>query len=136
MKRWKRLGHGKGEYAVILSDLRMTGMSGIDLLKIAAVRWPDTERMILTGMAELENIQDVLDARLFAYLHKPWDREKLVMDIRRAVDAHDLKRLDREHRASLERVAYTVFHELSESRMQRGVLKKAVSYFEAESMSE
>ena len=124
------LGRGKGEYAVILSDLSMSGMSGLNLLKVTSERWPDTVRIVLTGMAELENIQDILDAGLYAYLKKPWDREKLVMDMRRAVAVHDLKRKDREHRAALERVAYTVFHELSESRMQRNILKKAAAYLE------
>jgi len=131
----EKLGRGKGEYAVILSDLRMEGMNGINLLKVAAERWPDTVRMVLTGMAELESIQDILDAGLHAYLKKPWDREKLVMEMRRAVAVHDLKRKDTEHRAALERVAYTVFHELSESQMQRNILRRAAAYLETGSLN-
>ena len=107
-------------------------MSGIKFLKIAAERWPDTVRIVLTCMAELESIQDVLDAGLFAYFQKPWDREKLVMDMLQAVEAHDLKRRDTEHRASLEWVA-------SLSRAFRiasatGILKKAAAYIETGSI--
>jgi len=99
----KLADEGDGGYAVMLSDLKMPGMKGTDLLRVVAERWPDTVCIVLTGNAELENIQDFLKAGLFSYIQKPWDRGSLVLDILRALEVHDLKRRDREHRSALER---------------------------------
>jgi len=100
----EKLAHeGDGRYAVMLCDLKMPGMKGTDLLRVAAERWPDMVNIVLTGNAELENIQDFLDVGLFSYIQKPWDRGKLALDMLRAIEVHDLRRRDREHRSSLER---------------------------------
>lgn len=59
---------------LLISDMRMPGMSGADLLARAAAEWPQTRRVLLTGYADLEStIKAVNEGHISSYLHKPWD---------------------------------------------------------------
>ena len=42
----------KNDFAVIVSDMRMPGMNGVELLSQVKQLWPDTVRMMLTGNAD------------------------------------------------------------------------------------
>ncbi len=66
--------------ALILSDQRMPGMTGVDFLEKARVIYPDARRVLLTAYADTEAaIQAINSARIHYYLNKPWDppEEKL-----------------------------------------------------------
>src|SRR5262249_23643372 len=57
---------------VILSDLHMPGMDGIRLLATVRQRYPDTTRVLLTGMADVTSaLQAVNDGQGFRFLTKP-----------------------------------------------------------------
>lgn len=63
---------------LLISDMRMPGMSGAELLAIAAREWPDTRRVLLTGYADLEStIKAVNEGRISSYLNKPWNDVEL-----------------------------------------------------------
>lgn len=67
---------------LLISDMRMPGMSGADLLAQVAKEWPHTRRVLLTGYADLEStIKAVNEGRISGYLHKPWDD----LELRRVV---------------------------------------------------
>ncbi|MAK92226.1 MAG: hypothetical protein CMI13_13450 [Oleibacter sp.] len=67
---------------LLISDMRMPGMSGAELLAQAAKEWPATRRVLLTGYADLEStIQAVNEGRIASYLNKPWDD----LELRRVV---------------------------------------------------
>ncbi|HZB88823.1 MAG TPA: FAD-dependent oxidoreductase [Terracidiphilus sp.] len=66
--------------ALIVSDQRMPGMTGVDFLEQARVLYPDARRVLLTAYADTEAaIQAINSARIHYYLNKPWDppEEKL-----------------------------------------------------------
>ncbi|MDR3739225.1 MAG: FAD-dependent oxidoreductase [Terracidiphilus sp.] len=66
--------------ALILSDQRMPGMTGVDFLERARALYPDAKRVLLTAYADTEAaIQAINSARIHYYLNKPWDppEEKL-----------------------------------------------------------
>lgn len=56
---------------VIISDIRMPGMSGLDLLKEVNVRFPDTACLLLSGYSEFEYAREAIKARVYEYLLKP-----------------------------------------------------------------
>jgi DNA-binding NtrC family response regulator len=59
---------------VVISDLAMPGMGGIEFIKVVRFRWPDCVRLILTGNADLEAaIQAINDGSVHHFLRKPWD---------------------------------------------------------------
>jgi thioredoxin reductase (NADPH) len=66
--------------ALIISDQRMPGMTGVELLERAREIYPDARRVLLTAYADTEAaIRAINTARIHYYLNKPWDppEEKL-----------------------------------------------------------
>src|SRR6202041_1639091 len=66
--------------ALIVSDQRMPGMTGVEFLERARIIYPDARRVLLTAYADTEAaIQPINSARIHYYLTKPWDppEEKL-----------------------------------------------------------
>lgn len=63
---------------VILSDQSMPGMTGVELLRNAQMRYPETIRIILSGFSELQAVTDAInDGTVYKFLTKPWDESKL-----------------------------------------------------------
>jgi len=68
----------RGPYAVIVSDLDMTSMNGLELLSKVSVLAPKTVQMVLTGEADFHTFAQVTEGRnIFRYLAKPCAREDL-----------------------------------------------------------
>ncbi len=66
--------------ALFLSDQRMPGMTGVDLLEQVIPLYPEAKRVLLTAYADTEAaIRAINSARIHYYLNKPWDppEEKL-----------------------------------------------------------
>jgi len=62
----------KGPFAVIVSDMRMPGMDGLELLTQVKAAYPDTVRMMLTGNADQETAADAVNkGQVFRFLTKP-----------------------------------------------------------------
>jgi response regulator RpfG family c-di-GMP phosphodiesterase len=78
-------------FAVIVSDMRMPGLSGAQLLARFYQRTPDTVRMLLTGQADLDAaISAVNDGHLFRFLTKPCPYEQFAPALAAAVEQHRL----------------------------------------------
>lgn len=67
------------EFAVVISDMRMPDLDGIDFLSEVARRWPNIARVMLTGNADVPGAtQAVQEGRIFRFLTKPCEREALL----------------------------------------------------------
>lgn len=70
----------QGPFAVVVSDLQMPGMNGIDFLAQVRTHEPDTVRMLLTGNAELQAAIDAINqGQIFRFLTKLVCRRRLLM---------------------------------------------------------
>jgi CheY-like chemotaxis protein len=58
-------------FDVVLLDLRMPGMSGMDVLKAIKEKWPDTEVVVITGYPSLETAKEAVQLGAHNYLAKP-----------------------------------------------------------------
>lgn len=77
---------------LILTDHRMPGMTGAQLLREVRLRWPETIRMILSGYAEVNAIIAAInEGEIYKYLTKPWNDEEIKLDIRRALEQRKLE---------------------------------------------
>ena len=75
----------------IMSDQRMPGMSGVDLLREAEAIRPETTRLLFTAHADIRAVIDAINqGHVFRYLAKPWDPDELRAVVRQAVEHHDL----------------------------------------------
>ena len=102
------------DVSVLLSDQRMPGMTGDELLARAA-EVGDATPVLITGYADLEAvILAVNRGRIFGYLTKPWDAQTLRATIGKAAEHHRLVRGLREsearHRAVFEQAAVGIAH--------------------------
>lgn len=77
---------------VVVSDYRMPGLTGTDLLREVQERWPDTIRIILTGYSEIRAIISAInDGAVYKFISKPWNDEEVKLHLRRAVEQADLR---------------------------------------------
>ena len=113
--------------AVVVSDQRMTGMSGDELLRRVKEISPDTVRMILTAYSDLEPILGAVNEGLVArYVIKPWDRTELEETLRWALEAFvagrqnnalQLRLVQTERLRTLGQVSAAVLHDLNQPVM-------------------
>ncbi len=81
----------KGPFSVVVSDLKMPGMNGIDFLSRIREVQPDTVRIMLTGFAELETaIEAVNQGSVFRFLTKPCQMDVLGQAVDAALEQHRL----------------------------------------------
>lgn len=77
---------------VILSDQRMPEMTGVEFLRQAKQRFPDTVRLVLSGYTELTSVTDAInEGAIYKFLTKPWDDDQLRAHVREAFDRYGLK---------------------------------------------
>jgi response regulator RpfG family c-di-GMP phosphodiesterase len=87
----------KGPFAVIVSDLRMPGMDGIELLGRVRELSKDTVRIMLTGNADLEaSIAAVNEGSIFRFLTKPCPPDILTISLEAALEQYRLVTAERE----------------------------------------
>lgn len=80
-------------FDLVISDMRMPGMSGAQFLEEVSTRWPDTMRLLLTGYADIDSTIDAVNkGRIFHYVSKPWDDKALLLIVRHALERKQLER--------------------------------------------
>ncbi len=73
------------QVGVILTDQRMTGMTGTELLERVRSMHPQTVRMVLSGYTGLESLTEAINrGEIFKFLTKPWDEMELIDTLRAA----------------------------------------------------
>jgi len=79
------------DVAVIISDQRMPGMSGTELLRVTADRYPNSIRIMLTGYTDVEDLVEAInEGKVFKYVTKPWEEDDLRTVVSQAVDTHSV----------------------------------------------
>lgn len=76
---------------MVISDQRMPGMSGTELLKQIKKLYPDIIRIILTGYTDVDSITEAInEGSIYKFFLKPWNGHDLILEIRQALKHHDL----------------------------------------------
>ncbi len=84
-----------GTPQVLVSDIRMPGESGLELLQIVKARYPGLPVIVMTAFSDLDSTVAAFQGGAFEYLAKPFDLDKAVELIRRAL-AESLRESDGE----------------------------------------
>lgn len=75
---------------VVMTDQRMPGMTGVELMKQARSEFPDAVRIVFTGYADIKAVIDAINSGgLFRYVTKPWDPDELIEVLQQAAQRYD-----------------------------------------------
>src|SRR5215211_2477462 len=83
----KALGYIDENIDVVLSDLQMGDVSGIDLLNLWKQRKPDAQIILLTGHSSVDSAVQAIKAGAYHYVVKPINPDELIVLVKRAVES-------------------------------------------------
>ncbi len=78
--------------AAVVTDLKMPGMSGIELNEKIRAFDSDLPVIVMTAYATIETAVEAIRQGAFDYIQKPFEGDKLVVTVKRAVDTHKLRK--------------------------------------------
>jgi two-component system response regulator HupR/HoxA len=91
------------DVAVIVTDHRMPGMTGVELLSRSQERAPDAVRIVLTAYTDVDSLMEAINTgRIYHFVPKPWDPNELLVVVRRAAERWRLARENARLRDELE----------------------------------
>lgn len=97
------LSYLEGEtFDLVISDINMGGMSGIELIPRVFTALPDAVVMMISGNDHIDSPIEAIRRGAFDYIRKPFDIEQVEMAIDRAVSHADLLASKRRHETDLE----------------------------------
>lgn len=74
------------DYDVILTDVRMPGADGFEVIRVTKARSPATEVIIMTGFASIDSAVEAMRLGAYDYLQKPFDPDDVVLVVARALE--------------------------------------------------
>jgi DNA-binding NtrC family response regulator len=89
--------------AIVLTDIKMPGMDGIEVLKKVKDIDPDAEVIIITGHGDIENAIEALKYGASDFITKPVRDETLTIALKRAREKLDIKQQLKEYTTDLEK---------------------------------
>ena len=78
------------QFELVISDITMPGMSGLDMIPHVKEHSPDTVVVMISGMQTVESAIGALRLGAFDYLMKPFDLRQVEAVVKRALEHHDL----------------------------------------------
>ncbi len=79
------------DFDVVLTDLRMPGKDGLELLQLVKAKKPNTEVILMTGHGSVQTAVEAMHRGAFDYLAKPFEPDEAVIRVAKAVEHKHLK---------------------------------------------
>jgi PAS domain S-box-containing protein len=108
---------------IVLTDIKMPGMDGIEVLRKVKGLEPDAEVIIITGHGDIDNAIEALKYGASDFINKPVRHEALSIALKRAEEKLDIKRRLKEYTDNLENEVKTATREI---RRQSNFLSKLI----------
>ena len=102
--------------ALVLSDIEMPGLSGVELLEELKRLDPTIQVVMVTGVQQMETVRQCVRAGAYDYIVKPFDAEDLLGTVERALERSRLIRQNEEYRKHLERMVEEQTLEIRQTR--------------------
>jgi signal transduction histidine kinase/DNA-binding response OmpR family regulator len=115
---------------VILVDLILPKMSGMEILEDARRIDPDVEVVMMTGYATLETAVEAMQKGAYGYLKKPFDINEVVTEVAKAAEKHELKTLLALHEASK-----SIFSSIELNELLRNIIEQVAKVLKADESS-
>jgi two-component system NtrC family sensor kinase len=91
-----------GPFALVITDVNMPGLSGVELLRRTVEHFPDTAVIMVSGVDRTQRVLDAMRVGAFDYLLKPCDMDTLELTVERALVRRTLLRNGRRYKRDLE----------------------------------
>jgi len=85
---------GRGHFDVLITDVKMPEMSGIELLEEVKEKYPPMEVLVITGFGSIDSAVEAMKKGAYEYITKPFNLDELIMKVR---NLHERKLLKSEN---------------------------------------
>jgi response regulator RpfG family c-di-GMP phosphodiesterase len=92
------------EFELVLLDINLPGLSGLELLPRIVASHPDTIIIIMAAMDDIRTAVDALKQGAYDYILKPVDANEVVLKVNRALESKNLLQENREYRQRVEQI--------------------------------
>lgn len=94
-------------FHLVISDLMMPHMDGIQLLEKIKISWPETEVIIVTAHGSIKSAVDAIKNGAYSYILKPFEPDDVINHVKKVLDLLVIKRENKALKIQLERVKNT-----------------------------
>ncbi|MFH2010426.1 MAG: sigma-54 dependent transcriptional regulator [bacterium] len=77
---------------LVITDVKMPGLSGLDVLRRIKERAPDVPVLVITAYGNVDVAVDAMKAGAFDFIGKPFNRDHLLLTVGKALESHNLRR--------------------------------------------
>jgi len=97
-------------FGVVASDYMMLGLDGLQFLNLTRQRYPETERILMTGYADVDlAVSAVNEAKVHSIITKPFTMEKMEHELSAALQKYNSRLLDLEsHKKTIDSMGTTI----------------------------
>jgi putative two-component system response regulator len=103
-----------GDFQLVVSDIMMPGMSGIDLLTFIKESFPEVAVILVTAVDDRKTAIMTLQLGAYGYVIKPFDSNEILINVANALERRRLTLLSREYEQALETEVREKTHEIRE----------------------
>jgi DNA-binding NtrC family response regulator len=89
------------DYALVITDIKLPGMSGLELLARMRMDWPDSVVIIMTAFSSISSAVEAMKLGAEDYIGKPFQLDELAITVEKALERRSLRREVRELRAEV-----------------------------------
>jgi len=112
---------GRSAFDLIVTDLKMPGMDGMDVLRMVKEEGRSEEVVIITAFGSLDTAVEALQHGVFDYITKPFKKEQIVLTVERAMRWQRMKRVTQARAAIFEAEPYARAERLFAREYVRGL---------------
>jgi len=89
------------DYALVITDIKLPGMSGLELLARIRVDWPEVSVVIMTAFSSISSAVEAMKLGAEDYIQKPFQLDELAITVEKALERRSLRREVKELRAEV-----------------------------------
>ena len=121
---------GRTRFGVVLTDIRMEGMDGMDLTREIKSRSPETEVILVTAVNDIQAAVTATKLGAHDYIRKPFDLEEMVLAVRSALEHRWLKLERKQYQRDLQKKVRDRTRQLEERNATLAGLQDEISHME------
>jgi DNA-binding NtrC family response regulator len=82
----------ENSFDLLITDLRMPGLSGMDLIREARKHFPDMPVIVITAYGSSQSAEESITEGAYDYITKPFRKDHIIITINRAMEWHAMKK--------------------------------------------